>query len=144
LDELTRKDEDFSVNFTGAEFDVDISTLYDSTSGVSNIDPELYSPLVNDNFSQSRSSFSQLQNNNFNSFASSQPHQHQTQSSITPDFIQRCQKQLASYIGPMASLIIEETLADNPGISPYQLVEYLSREISEPQAALEFTRTLFT
>jgi serine/threonine protein kinase len=153
LDELTKKDEDFSVTFTGADFDVDNSTLYDSASDASSIDSKLYSRLENNNFNQPQNnSFSQLQNNNFNqqqnnnfnSFLSPQSHQNQSQSSVTPDFIQRCQKQLASYIGPMASLIIEETLADNPDISAYQLVEHLSREISEPQAALEFTRTLFS
>lgn len=155
LDELTKQDEDFSVNFsdtyTDTDFDADISTLYDLAPESSTTNSELYSKLQNDNFSQPHNNnFSQLKNNNFNqthnnsfnSFLS--PQNQQSASSITPDFLQRCQQQLASYIGPMASLIIEETLADNPDISPYQLVEHLSREISEPQAALEFTRTLFT
>jgi serine/threonine protein kinase len=98
----------------------------------------------NTNFNQPQNTnFNQPQNTNFNSFFTPQPNQNQSPSSITPDFIQRCQNQLAQYIGPMASFIIEETLADNPDISAYQLVECLSREISDPQAAVEFTRTLF-
>jgi serine/threonine protein kinase len=152
LDELTNKDEDFSENFTEENFDDDISTLYNLEPQSSSLDSELYNRLQNNNFNQPQNNnfnqlqnnnFSQPQNNNFNSFLTPQPHQHQSTPSITPDFIQRCQKQLALYIGPMASLIIEETLADNPDISAYQLVEYLSREISDSQAAVEFTRTLF-
>ena len=57
-------------------------------------------------------------------------------------FIQRCQENLAYYIGPMAHLIVEDTLADNPQSSPQQFVELLADEISDSQAAIEFVRSL--
>lgn len=145
LDELTQKSQGFTHIFgdtnSEADFDVDVSTLYDLGDEPSNIAPDIYSKLANTNFNNQppNSTFSQPSNTNFNSFLTPQ-----SSSAITPDFIQRCEKQLAQYIGPMASFIIEETIADNPDISPYQLVEYISREIQDPQAAVEFTRTLFS
>ena len=65
------------------------------------------------------------------------------QSSLTTAFIQRCQQELAYHIGPMASLIVEEILAENPHTSPYQFVELLAREIPEVQAAFEFRQRMF-
>ncbi len=63
---------------------------------------------------------------------------------INAAFIQRCQEQLAYYIGPMANFIVEDTLADNPQVSPYQFVETLAKEIPDVQAAIEFTRHLLS
>jgi serine/threonine-protein kinase len=67
----------------------------------------------------------------------------QPSSSIEPAFIKRCQQELAYHIGPMADLIVEETLAETPHLSPYEFVEILAREIPEVQAAFEFRRSLF-
>ncbi|ARV61529.1 serine/threonine protein kinase [Nostocales cyanobacterium HT-58-2] len=66
------------------------------------------------------------------------------QSSLNPVFIQRCQQELAYYIGPIASLIVEETLAETPHLSPYQFVEFLAREIPDASAAFEFRKRLFS
>ena len=66
------------------------------------------------------------------------------QPSLNPAFIQRCHQELAYHIGPMASLIMEEILADNPHTSPYQFVELLAREIPEVQAAFEFRQRMFS
>ncbi|WP_337885938.1 serine/threonine-protein kinase [Fischerella thermalis] len=71
-------------------------------------------------------------------------HNQQQITSLNAAFVQRCQDALAFYIGPMASLIVEDTLADNPQVTPYQFVELLAREIPESEAALEFTRRLFS
>jgi serine/threonine-protein kinase len=70
--------------------------------------------------------------------------QNQQITSLNAAFVQRCQEALAFYIGPIASLVIEDALAENPQATPYQFVELLAREIPEPQAALEFTRRLFS
>ena len=59
-------------------------------------------------------------------------------------FIHRCQKHLAYHIGPMANLIIEDVLADNPHSSPQQFVELLASEIPDSQAAIEFVRGVFS
>ncbi|NEU74415.1 serine/threonine protein kinase [Hassallia byssoidea VB512170] len=61
--------------------------------------------------------------------------------SLKPAFIRRCQQQLAYHIGPIASLIIEETLAENPDISPDEFVKLLAQEIPDLQAAFEFKQS---
>ncbi|MHC5826989.1 MAG: serine/threonine protein kinase, partial [Nostoc sp.] len=68
----------------------------------------------------------------------------QQQPSLKPAFIKRCQQQLAYHIGPMANLIIEEILAQNPDILPDQFVELITREIPDFQAAFEFKKSLFS
>ncbi len=68
--------------------------------------------------------------------------QNQQNISLDPFFIERCQEELAYYIGPMASMIVEDNLIENPQASPYQFVEILAREIPESQSAIEFTRKL--
>ncbi|AKG23203.1 serine/threonine-protein kinase [Calothrix sp. 336/3] len=76
----------------------------------------------------------------------SQPHPstNQKTNSLTDVFLKKCQQELAYYIGPMANFLVEDTLAENPQISPYQFVELLAREIPESQASLEFTRKMFS
>ncbi|WP_298913197.1 serine/threonine-protein kinase [uncultured Nostoc sp.] len=66
------------------------------------------------------------------------------QLSLKPAFIKHCQQELAYHIGPMANLIIEEILAENPYISPDQFVELIIREIPDFQAAFEFKKSLFS
>ena len=63
--------------------------------------------------------------------------------SLKPGLITRCQQQLAYHIGPIASLIIEETLAETPDISPDEFVKLLAREIPDLQAAFEFQQSFF-
>jgi hypothetical protein len=63
--------------------------------------------------------------------------------SLQPGFIARCQQQLAYHIGPIASLIIEEILAETPDTSPDQFIELLARQIPDLQAAFEFKKSLF-
>jgi serine/threonine-protein kinase len=59
-------------------------------------------------------------------------------------FIKRCQQELARCIGPMASCILDETLAKCPEISPQQLVETLAAEIPNPQKVQEFKKRVET
>ncbi|MEH2302704.1 MAG: serine/threonine-protein kinase [Nostoc sp.] len=66
------------------------------------------------------------------------------QAPLKPAFIKHCQQELAYHIGPMANLIIEEILAENPYISPDQFVELIIREIPDFQAAFEFKKSLFS
>ncbi|MEH2048638.1 serine/threonine-protein kinase [Nostoc sp.] len=68
----------------------------------------------------------------------------QQQPSLQPAFVIHCQQQLAYHIGPMANLIIEEILDQNPDISPDQFIELLAREIPSFQAAFEFKKSLFS
>ena len=73
------------------------------------------------------------------------PKKSQTQpvNSFKHGFIKRCQEQLAYHIGPIASLIIEETLAENPDILADEFVRLLAREITDFQAAFEFKQSCF-
>ncbi|BAZ68755.1 serine/threonine protein kinase [Fischerella sp. NIES-4106] len=95
---------------------------------------------------QNQPNYQHLQTNqNPPSFPYRQTNHNQQQiTSLNATFIQRCQDALAFYIGPIASLIVEDTLAENPQTTPYQFVELLAREIPESEAALEFTRRLFS
>ncbi len=63
---------------------------------------------------------------------------------LQPEFIESCQAKLAYYIGPMASIIIEETLGENPSVTQYEFIQILSREIYDSHDAIEFTRQLLT
>ncbi|WP_346289618.1 protein kinase domain-containing protein [Sphaerothrix gracilis] len=57
-------------------------------------------------------------------------------------FLSRCQQALARCVGPMASFLIEETLADHPNIDDQQLVSLLSAEIPDAAKAQEFQSQL--
>lgn len=68
----------------------------------------------------------------------------QQQPSLQPGFIKHCHQELAYHIGPMANLVIEEILDQNPYISPDQFIELIAREIPDFQAAFEFKKSLFS
>ncbi len=66
----------------------------------------------------------------------------ETFTALDPTFLERCQRELARYIGPVARFILEDTLAEHPRILPQQLVELLSIEIPNPQNAKQFKENL--
>ncbi|MFW9257439.1 serine/threonine protein kinase [Nostoc sp. KVJ20] len=68
----------------------------------------------------------------------------QQQPTLQPAFIKSCHQGLAYHIGPMANVIIEEILDENPYISPEQLIELIARQIPDFQAAIEFRKRLFS
>ncbi|MBD2607914.1 serine/threonine protein kinase [Scytonema hofmannii FACHB-248] len=70
--------------------------------------------------------------------------QPQPVNSFKQGFIKLCQEQLAYHIGPIASLIIEETLAENSDILPDELVKLLAKEIPDSQTAFEFQQSFFS
>ncbi|GAB4176259.1 MAG: hypothetical protein Fur006_07190 [Coleofasciculaceae cyanobacterium] len=65
-----------------------------------------------------------------------------TQSSLDPSFVRRCQQEMAEYIGPIAAIICQRTLTQNPGLSPSQFVEALAKKIPNSKHAQEFQRRL--
>ncbi|MEA5570028.1 serine/threonine-protein kinase [Calothrix sp. UHCC 0171] len=73
-------------------------------------------------------------------------HSHQSTKlpSLEPEFLQSCQQYLAYYIGPMASMIIEETLVENPRVSQSEFVQILAQEIHDSHDASEFAHKLLT
>jgi serine/threonine protein kinase len=66
------------------------------------------------------------------------------QLSLTPDFVARCQQELAQWIGPMASIICQRTVSKNSQLSPEQFVRALAKNIPEPQEAEKFSRNLMS
>ncbi|MGB8701547.1 MAG: serine/threonine-protein kinase [Thermosynechococcaceae cyanobacterium] len=61
---------------------------------------------------------------------------------ISPDFMGRCQKELAEFIGPIASIICRRTLTQFPQISEAELVEALAQKIPNRQDAQTFRQRL--
>ncbi|MEM6256211.1 MAG: protein kinase [Cyanobacteria bacterium P01_D01_bin.156] len=61
---------------------------------------------------------------------------------LNPDFIKQCHQALAHCIGPIASMLIEETLVDYPNLGAAALVNQLAKEIPDGQKAQEFRQRL--
>jgi serine/threonine protein kinase len=63
---------------------------------------------------------------------------------LTDTFIEQCKLKLADYLGPMASLIVEEVVSQSSNLLPNQLVELLVQEIPNPKEASEFRQALLS
>lgn len=61
---------------------------------------------------------------------------------IQPDFLEHCRQELICCMGPMASIILEETLDQFPDLTPVQFVEALIAEIPNPQRAEDFRKRI--
>ncbi|MGB5770613.1 MAG: hypothetical protein WBM32_12210, partial [Crocosphaera sp.] len=59
-------------------------------------------------------------------------------------FLSLCQQKLALYIGPMANMIVEDTLTEFPYLSSQQFIQTLALEISNPQESQEFINKLLS
>ena len=58
--------------------------------------------------------------------------------SQNPQFVDYCKQQLTSFVGPLASMVMEETLAENPDIVSKDFVELLAQKIPDAQRAESF------
>ncbi|MGK7917760.1 MAG: hypothetical protein AB4038_19835 [Prochloraceae cyanobacterium] len=63
---------------------------------------------------------------------------------LDSSFISRCQQELAELIGPIAIVICERTVSENPTIGRTQLVKLLAKEISDREQAQSFQRRLLS
>lgn len=61
---------------------------------------------------------------------------------VEAEFIAVCQKLLAEYIGPVAPIICQKTLAKKPNLTRAKFVEILTKKISDPKQALEFQQAI--
>jgi serine/threonine protein kinase/class 3 adenylate cyclase len=61
---------------------------------------------------------------------------------LTPEFLARCHQALTQCIGPMAALVLEDTLADYPHLGPQAFVDQLATEIPDPRQAKAFQQRL--
>lgn len=63
---------------------------------------------------------------------------------LNPPSVAKCQQELAYFIGPIASLVVEEAITQYSPATLPQLVDILMQEIPDAQAALEFRRKLLS
>ncbi|MDJ0589791.1 MAG: serine/threonine-protein kinase [Pleurocapsa sp. MO_226.B13] len=63
-----------------------------------------------------------------------------SKSQITPEFVRRCRQELAEFIGPMATIICDRILKQNPNISQEELCTALAKTINNPKQARDFQR----
>jgi serine/threonine protein kinase len=63
---------------------------------------------------------------------------------LSADFIDRCERELLNYIGPIATFLVKDTLTKQPNLSRESLVFELSEHISQPDRAIEFRNRLLT
>ncbi len=68
----------------------------------------------------------------------------ETQNAIDPNFVNRCQKELAELIGPMASFICQKTVKKNPNLSAEEFVRALAKKIPDTQKAATFQQKLLS
>lgn len=61
---------------------------------------------------------------------------------LSPAFLERCQQALTRCIGPVAALILEDVLAQDPQLTPQQFVEAILLEIPSPQQAEAFQKLM--
>ncbi|MEO0869614.1 MAG: protein kinase, partial [Cyanobacteria bacterium J06642_11] len=61
---------------------------------------------------------------------------------LPPDFIEHCHQELAHCIGPIASMLIEETLLDYPNLNATAFVHQLASQIPNGEKAQEFRQRL--
>ncbi|MEO1403129.1 MAG: protein kinase [Cyanobacteria bacterium J06635_1] len=64
------------------------------------------------------------------------------EAALSPEFLQRAQQALTRCIGPMADLIIEETLDAYPHLAPVALVQQLAAEIPDAKQAQTFRQEM--
>jgi serine/threonine protein kinase len=61
---------------------------------------------------------------------------------LSPEFLETCQKKLASFVGPIASVLLKQALRQSPNITPQELVEKLAESIPNPQGVQEFKNSI--
>ncbi|MEB3218914.1 MAG: serine/threonine-protein kinase [Nostocales cyanobacterium 94392] len=66
----------------------------------------------------------------------------QTPVSLNPQFVDYCQRQLTSFVGPFASVLMQQTLDENPDIASKEFVEVLANKIPHAQLAEDFIKKI--
>lgn len=61
---------------------------------------------------------------------------------VEPEFVMKCQLELAKLIGPIAALFVKQTLATKPNISKTQLVETLAKCLPNGELSQLFTESM--
>lgn len=93
---------------------------------------------------EAASTISQLSATSLKPEASSQPTTQAPTSTVDPGFIKRCEQELASVIGPIATVFVQRTVTQNPGLTQTQLVDELSQHLPGPDKAKAFQQSLLS
>ncbi len=69
-----------------------------------------------------------------------------THKTTTPSkqFIQRCEQELSQVVGPMASVVLQQTLTQSPQITSMELVDRLADQVVPPPQAPSFRQKLMS
>ncbi|BAZ37217.1 serine/threonine protein kinase [Calothrix sp. NIES-4101] len=59
-----------------------------------------------------------------------------------PEFLKHCHQELTSFIGPVAKVILEDTLAQHPQLTTQELIDTLVSEIPSQERAQEFKQSI--
>lgn len=60
------------------------------------------------------------------------------------DFVDRCQRELAEIIGPIATIVCQRTITQNPAITKIEFVKALAEQIPDRSQAKEFEQSLLS
>ncbi len=59
-----------------------------------------------------------------------------------PEFLDQCRRELASFIGPLASVILRDALDEHPNLTPKELIDTLVAEIPNQERAQMFRKRI--
>ncbi len=83
-------------------------------------------------------------NNTFasNRFPANRAASDTTERNLSPEFVARCRRELVEFIGPIATTICDQTLANNPYLSNSEFVRALAALIPDFQSSQKFQQKL--
>jgi eukaryotic-like serine/threonine-protein kinase len=67
-----------------------------------------------------------------------------TGSTLSPSFVERCQREIAEYVGPIAPILCKRTLERNPNMTEHEFVNSLCLHLSDPQDIARFRSAAFS
>ncbi|MDJ0576729.1 MAG: serine/threonine-protein kinase [Xenococcaceae cyanobacterium MO_234.B1] len=65
-----------------------------------------------------------------------------TERNLSPEFVHQCRRELAEFIGPIATIICDQTLAHNPYLSNSEFIRALAERIPDSQISQQFQQKL--
>ena len=65
-----------------------------------------------------------------------------TERNLSPEFVDLCRRELLEFIGPIATIICDQTLANNPYLSNSEFVRALAELIPDSQSSQQFKKKL--
>ncbi|PAX53467.1 serine/threonine-protein kinase [Brunnivagina elsteri] len=129
---------DKSPHFTAEQFIDAISDAIPNEERAKEFRNKIKIPTVN----QSQIFNNSINEISVNSHAYSQQSVENNSAINNPEFLKYCHQELTSFIGPVAKVILEDTLAKNPELTTHELIETLVSEIPSTQRAKEFKESI--